>query len=631
MWISALLTPMLLAAQGAASVQPQPGQPAARLRVIVTTDGEIDDRCSMIRFLLYTNEWDVRGIVLSSSRYHWRGNAQVKAHNWEGEEWIQKQLDAYAAVYPNLVKHDPGFPRPDVLRARTAVGNVETMGDMERPTPGSQLIVKELLDADTGPLWIQAWGGPNTIARALKTIEEEHPEKRAHVERKARLFLIEQQDDTYANYIAVKWPKILTIESRSFPAIAYDWRKIMSPEEQRYFDGEWMRRNILRDHGPLCAMYEAHRDGAFISEGDSPAFLHTIERGLGAPLNPGYGGWGGRFQWNGKYWESAKDDGDFFKSILRWAADFQNDWAVRADWCVLPPEKVNHPPQVVCNGDRSLSPVRIRAKPGEQIRLSAAGTKDPDGDALSYSWIVYREAGDYWGAPAIEGGSTPSARMRVPEDASGRSIHVILRVVDAGEPNLAAYRRVIVEVSGEPGPVPPDAGLDTAYLNTPITRLAPPPAETGPWLFHRAVNINGPAVTIDGNAWEAENAANFECSDTPLAVPDLRLRPPTDADRARMIQSFRWSTSAKARLTSLPPGRYAVFVYIVEDNNPETLNISLNGRGVASRYVSGVQGEWRRLGPWYVDVSEGVIELTSGGGAANLCGIEVWRRQEAPR
>ena len=36
-----------------------------RPRVVATTDGEIDDRCSMVRFLLYANEWDIEGIVES--------------------------------------------------------------------------------------------------------------------------------------------------------------------------------------------------------------------------------------------------------------------------------------------------------------------------------------------------------------------------------------------------------------------------------------------------------------------------------------------------------------------------------------------------------------------------------------
>ena len=37
--------------------------------VIVTSDGEIDDECSLVRFLLYANEWDIDGIITSSSQY----------------------------------------------------------------------------------------------------------------------------------------------------------------------------------------------------------------------------------------------------------------------------------------------------------------------------------------------------------------------------------------------------------------------------------------------------------------------------------------------------------------------------------------------------------------------------------
>jgi hypothetical protein len=53
-------------------------------RVIVTTDGEIDDQCSMVRFLLYANEWDIEGIILSSSQYHWKGR-----RSWSGDDWVE--------------------------------------------------------------------------------------------------------------------------------------------------------------------------------------------------------------------------------------------------------------------------------------------------------------------------------------------------------------------------------------------------------------------------------------------------------------------------------------------------------------------------------------------------------------
>jgi len=38
----------------------------------------------------------------------------------------------------------------------------------------------------------------------------------------------------------------------------------------------------------------------------------------------------------------------------------------------------------------------------------------------------------------------------IPKDASGRTIHVLLEVVDTGNPPLVAYRRVVLTVSGKP-------------------------------------------------------------------------------------------------------------------------------------------------------------------------------------
>ena len=43
-----------------------------RLRVIVETDagGDPDDEQSMVRFLLYSNEWDVEGIICNRAERH---------------------------------------------------------------------------------------------------------------------------------------------------------------------------------------------------------------------------------------------------------------------------------------------------------------------------------------------------------------------------------------------------------------------------------------------------------------------------------------------------------------------------------------------------------------------------------
>jgi len=186
---------LVLATSGALEASDRP-------RVIVTSDGEIDDECSLTRFLLYANELDVEGLITSSSQYPSHG------HRWAGDDWMQPYLRAYANVYPNLIKHDPRYPSPELLQARTLLGNVKAEGEMEQITPGSQRIVKVLLDeSDPRAVWIQAWGGTNTIARALKTIEEEHPQRMAEVAKKIRLYLIWEQDETYQNYIRPHWGK----------------------------------------------------------------------------------------------------------------------------------------------------------------------------------------------------------------------------------------------------------------------------------------------------------------------------------------------------------------------------------------------------------------------------------------
>jgi cellulose-binding protein len=441
-------------------------------RVIVTSDGEIDDECSLVRFLLYANEWDIEGIVTSSSQYHWHG------HRWAGDDWAEPYLDAYAEVYPNLVKHDKRYPTPEYLRVRTLLGNVETEGEMEAITPGSQHIAKVLLDkSDDRPVWLQAWGGPNTIARALKTIEEEHPDEMAYVANKIRLFFIWEQDSTYQDYIRPHWGKygIMTIISDQFEAIAYRWDQVVPEEMQKYFVGAWMKENVLENHGPLCKLYKAKENGDFRSEGDSPAFLHTIVTGLRNLESPDWGGWGGRYvrvrentwldpvpvegyvypegRWYGSsaWGRNSLRDGsktteaqrrEYFKPMWRWTDALQNDFAARADWCVKDFKEANHPPVVALAHAQDL-----KARPGSTVRLSAQGTSDPDGDELVYRWWHYREAGSYDGTVEIRNAGKQSASFTAPGDAgSGDTVHIVCEVTDAGTPRLTRYQRVVLTV-----------------------------------------------------------------------------------------------------------------------------------------------------------------------------------------
>ncbi len=480
---------------------------AQKIRVIVNTDGEVDDQCSLVRFLLYADEFDVEGIIKTSSQYH------AQDHNWAGDNWEQPYLDVYAQVYPNLIKHDTAYPTPEYLQSVTKLGNVKTEDDTSEVTPGSQLIVNVLLDTtDNRPIWLISWGGINTIARALETIEETHPEKMAYVANKIRFFFIWEQDGTYQSYIRPHWGKynILTIISDQFWCFAYDWNKIMPADKQVYLKSDWMTSNILNGHGQLCLLYQAYKQGEksgynggdFRSEGDSPSFIYLINTGLsnGNLEHPNWGSWGGRYikvrentwldsvpepnytyptgrwytstAWGRNYMRSVYPSHPdwmttYYRPIVRWVDALQNDFAARANWCVKSYAEANHPPVVLLNNT-----LEITAHPGDTVQLSAKGSYDPDGDQLAYSWWQYEEAGSYIGNIDIQNAGKQNAFFTIPIDAgSSEAIHVICEVTDNGTPPLTRYQRVILtvenatDVKEKEGSISTNFNLEQNYPN----------------------------------------------------------------------------------------------------------------------------------------------------------------------
>lgn len=469
-------------------------------RTLVTSDGEVDDMDSYIRLLLYSNELNIAGMVYSSSEFHYAGDGKGTAFTsnmpfakhygtrttlrWLGTEWMQGFIDKYATVYSNLVKHDKNYPTPQHLKSIIRVGNIDFESEMEYNTEGSDYIKKFLLDDNPAPLYIQVWGGTNTVARALKSIEDEYKNTTQwntiykKVCSKLTIYIILDQDETYKNYVSVNWSDINVImNTNQFWCFAYAWTRL-APEIQSYLNGNWFAEHIKFNHGALAGSYflwgdgqklvhdsdhvqgdtaQVRKDGRtqfdFISEGDSPSYLFLINSCLRNIENPSYGGWGGRFiqsKTNPHLWQDGANvtDSNYFtkKADLqfpqsRWINAIQNDFAARADWCVKSYKDANHAPLVTLKSAKDIA-----AKPGAVVHLRGSA-KDPDGNALTYTWWQYKEAGTYNGKIVIQNADNTEASFTVPADTkSGETIHIILEVKDNGAPALTRYQRVVVTI-----------------------------------------------------------------------------------------------------------------------------------------------------------------------------------------
>jgi len=407
-------------------------------RVIVTTDGEWDDKNSFSRFLLYVNDFDVQGLVYANSVWHPKGN---------GTTWMSDQIDEYAKVFNNLRQHDPEYPTPASLKAVLKVGNLEEFGigavGAGKDTPGSNHIVSVLLDDDPRPLWVHAWGGVNNIAQALYRLRESHPQQLDAALDKIRIYAIARQDEVWS-WIACNFPTAQFIQNNHqfWRVIAYNHDRSNPVQNDPVFGARWLKENITTGHGALSAQYLSNVQ----EEGDSPAFFHLMNTGLRSTESPNFGGWGGRFaREQNNYWTDARDDhpGEselaLDKPLWRWIVQISIDWQARADWAIKSFDEANHHPVVYLDHSQDLT-----VSPGEQVSLSTKAT-DPDGDSLTYNWWRYHEADSYDGQVKINNASSAQASFVAP-DASGQDLHMIVTVTDKGNPPLQRYRRVIISI-----------------------------------------------------------------------------------------------------------------------------------------------------------------------------------------
>ena len=277
-----------------------------------------DDLQSMVRFLLYSNEFDVEGLIASSATFAGIANKQN----------IIDMLDVYAAHYDTLKNYSLDYPSPEYLKSVTYQGNNGTWGRSAEENIGENMdseasdAIIEIVDKkDSRPVWFCVWGDCSNIAQAVYRVSQTRtPEETAKFISKMRIYQIAHQDGSI-DWLMENFPEMFIIynENTYFGIFGAD-------------DINWVNENIIENHGKLGAAYPDRGMGCEgVCEGDSPSFLYLLSARFGHSNveNPTLPSWGGKFKRVEGTNHYVDDVGS--PSISEHAKEFQKDFEKRLE------------------------------------------------------------------------------------------------------------------------------------------------------------------------------------------------------------------------------------------------------------------------------------------------------------
>lgn len=493
-----------------------------KVKTIITTDGEVDDMNSLIHLCPYLNEIDLLGVIYTSSQYHFLGDGmhtlgEVTPHyrtsgpvglerprttygpDPNGKElkefrpfpkgWIEAiWTNEYAKAYPFLSQNSEGYPTPEHLVSITKVGNVEFEGDVRFDTEGSNLIKEYILNDDPSLLYLQSWGGVNTIVRSLLSIYDEYANSNSWQEvlnkvvSKVRILGVNKgigQDNSWLdNKIPELYPGITTL----WPENLYGTYMLFGPGQpdvRDTFKAPWLTKYIHNGKSDLMNAYHLMGDGVriegeaevyqfgitatldfgfpnvpavkydkydFIGEGDSNTYVPLFSFGLRGNEDIRYPGLQGRLFANNEEpalpYNPQTGKNEKYNPFI---AVYQEDWAARARWCYQTKDEANHAPIV------EVEAKDIYAKPLEEVALNVK-VIDPDGDGVSLSWEIYPQYNNYSGNANNLKVWQPwqaNTHFTVPEDAKEGDYFVLtLRAKDNDEYTpMTTFGTIVIHIN----------------------------------------------------------------------------------------------------------------------------------------------------------------------------------------
>lgn len=464
----------------------------SRLLIMADMGNEPDEEQQMVHMLMYSNMFDLEGLIACSGLYlhaDIKSEFRSKVH----PELFTKLINGYAEVLDNLKKHAKGWPSPEYLHSIVRPGsNIFGIDAVKagQSNEASKLIVAAIRKEDPRKLYIVGNAGTNSLAQALVDLDQDHSDGEMKTLCQRIIVYENGAQDNAGAWIMNKYPHIAwhrsNLQTYCYGGPDYgDFGAALGPYTWRPYkrdsDGQdaWAAEHIRKNHGALGALFPYRN--RFIEGGGTAPWMGLAFHGLSDPEHLYWGGQSGRFSRtkHKNIWsrhplirEDEKAYGDFYMyesdsetetwtdpverddysgkevPVWRFRRSMFNDFRARMDWCVKDYNEANHNPVAAFGSDASDAIIHLKAHPGQTLDLDATASKDPDGDRLRITWRVYQEAGTYQKPLNIINPTAKKTQMIIPDDASGKEMHLILEIQDDNDIiPMYDFRRIVIRVS----------------------------------------------------------------------------------------------------------------------------------------------------------------------------------------
>ncbi|WP_109299677.1 nucleoside hydrolase-like domain-containing protein [Aquimarina sp. AU474] len=477
-------------------------------RIIVETDigGDADDQATLVRFLLYANEFNIEGIILSrpKNKYGTDPLFNDPTNSNDPYQMTRRYLAKYGEIVNNLNAHAPAerkYPSRSYLESITKWAHTTS----NRPSDAGVNRIIAALQEDFGPcpnsnppcpnpdirgtIWYTNWGSNDrtgsSLKRALDRIKAGGVAGLNYEDVVNRIRFVEYENLNGSSLIGCHLPEVRFAMDTFLPGTggtrwAARWEALTG-------DKSWIKNTNNVNNG-LSRWYTTAK------EGDTMTWMHLIDNGINIKGSPDSGGWSGRYtnlsnndrcdgsypnsDYNNGFWKCNVSDAsptnnaiNRDNTLIRWgtsnskATDIINDFRARWKWTRSATRtSANHAPEPKVsakdvNGNvfmtsTGTTPIFEFTSAGVDIQLDASASSDPDDNSLKYQWVLYKELTDpSLRNTVITNPNSAKTTIKIPNVNVEGLISLYLRVTDVpggSKIPITRYQRVTFKTLGLP-------------------------------------------------------------------------------------------------------------------------------------------------------------------------------------